>query len=228
MTPGYLADLQFFLTCSKLFFFLNALTIKTNHICINYHSLCICFCHWWNKTTRDFQYRRHTIGRGDSCNGLSLRASSPFGESREVTREKQAKGDALPLTCVLSWLTSLAIHGELAKLQLDYTGMQTKAWKTTAKTVNDQCSSTLDQTRSWSVEKDKNKIKVKKTTAKTDQTKWKMLRYTIFRLANTSLHQVVLGLTTNIRNIYYSEIINGSYMLWPGKVWLWSFVISLL
>ena len=36
----------------------------------------------------------------------------------------------------------------------------------------------------------KNRIKVKKTTAKTDQTMWKSLRYTIFRLANTSLHPV--------------------------------------
>ena len=34
------------------------------------------------------------------------------------------------------------------------------------------------------------RIKVKKTTAKTDQTTRKRLRYTIFRLANTSLHQV--------------------------------------
>ena len=48
--------------------------------------------------------------------------------------------------------------------------MQTKALKTTARTVNDQCSSSLDETRSWSVEKDKNRIKVKKTTEKTDQT----------------------------------------------------------
>ena len=55
-----------------------------------------------NEIKQHFQYRRHTIGRGDSCNGLSLRASSPFGESREVTREKQAKGNALPLTCAFS------------------------------------------------------------------------------------------------------------------------------
>ena len=45
------------------------------------------------------------------------------------------------------------------------------------KGLKNQCKnrgqSMLDQTRSWSVEKDKNKIKVKKTTtAKTDQTMW--------------------------------------------------------
>ena len=34
----------------------------------------------------------------------------------------------------------------------------------------------------------KNRNKVKKTTAETDQTTWKRLRYTILRLANTSLH----------------------------------------
>ena len=39
----------------------------------------------------------------------------------------------------------------------------------------------------------KNRIKVKKTPAKTDQTMWKSLRYTIFRLANTSLHPVQLA-----------------------------------
>ena len=39
-------------------------------------------------------------------------------------------------------------------------------------------------------EKDKNRIKVKKTTAKSDQTTWKMVRYKIFRPANTSLHHV--------------------------------------
>jgi len=47
-----------------------------------------------------------------------------------------------------------------------YIYILTKAWNTTAKTVNDQCSSTLDQTRSWSVEKDKNRIKVKKDYCK--------------------------------------------------------------
>ena len=35
-----------------------------------------------------------------------------------------------------------------------------------------------------------NRVKVKKTNAKTDKTTRKRLRYTIFRLANTSLHQV--------------------------------------
>ena len=66
--------------------------------------------------------------------------------------------------CAISWLIYIL----------------TKAWNTTAKAVNDQCSSTLDQSRSWSVEKDKNRIKVKKTTAKTDQTTWKRLRYKTF------------------------------------------------
>ena len=46
------------------------------------------------------------------------------------------------------------------------------------------------------------RIKVKTTSAKTDQTMWKRLRYTIFRLANTSLHQVYLGKTWRIYRIY--------------------------
>ena len=30
----------------------------------------------------------------------------------------------------------------------------------------------------------------------------------------------LLGKTTNLQNIYYCKIINGSYMVWRGKVWL--------
>ena len=41
---------------------------------------------------------------------------------------------------------------------------------------------------------------------------WKRPRYTIFQLAN------IFGKTTNIQNIY--KVINGSYMVWRGKVWL--------
>ena len=63
------------------------------------------------------------------------------------------------------------------------------------------------------------RIKVKKTTAKTDQPTWKRLRYA----KSTGQHQSssgLLGKTTNVQNIYYCNIINGSYMVWRGKVWL--------
>ena len=63
------------------------------------------------------------------------------------------------------------------------------------------------------------KIKVKMSTVKTDQTTWKRLRYTI----STGQYQSSAGLlekTTNIQNIYYCKIINRSYMVWRGKVWL--------
>ena len=74
-----------------------------------------------------------------------------------------------------------------------------KAWKTTAKTVNDQCTYTgwIKQDRDQS-----KKIKMElKSTAKADQTTWKGLRYTISRLANTSLHQVYYE-KTRIYRIY--------------------------
>ena len=48
---------------------------------------------------------------------------------------------------------------------------------------------TINVAQSW-IKQDRDRIKIKKATAKTDQTTWKRLRYTIFRLANTSLHQV--------------------------------------
>ena len=37
-------------------------------------------------------------------------------------------------------------------------------------------------------------------------------------MANTSLQQVYKKKTTIIKNIYYCQIINGSYMVWRGKV----------
>ena len=71
--------------------------------------------------------------------------------------------------------------------------MKVRLEKTAAKTVDDQCSSTLDQTRSWSVEKDKNRITVKNTTAKTGQTTWKRLRYT-FGQPNAALRTVLMNI----------------------------------
>ena len=63
-------------------------------------------------------------------------------------------------------------------------------------------------------------IKVKKTTAKTDQTTSKRLRCTIFRLANTNLHRAYWEKPRMYRIICYCKITNGSYMVWRGKVWL--------
>ena len=74
--------------------------------------------------------------------------------------------------------------------------------------------------QSW-IKQDRDGIKIKKATAKTDQTTWKRLRYTI--LSATGQYQSSLGLLgkpTNMQNIYYCKIINGSYMVWHGKVWL--------
>ena len=71
------------------------------------------------------------------------------------------------------------------------------------------------------IKQDRDRIKIKKSTATTDQTTWKRLRYTI--LSATGQYQSSLGLLgkpTNMQNIYYCKIINGSYMVWPGKVWL--------
>ena len=79
---------------------------------------------------------------------------------------------------------------------------------------------TINVAQSW-IKQDRDRIKIKKATAKTDQTTWKRLRYTI--LSATGQYQSSLGLLgkpTNMQNIYYCKIINGSYMVWPGKVWL--------
>ena len=70
------------------------------------------------------------------------------------------------------------------------------------------------------IKQDRDRIKIKKATAKTDQTTWKRLKYTI--LSATGQYQSssgLLGKTTNLQNIYYCKIINGSYMVWPDKVW---------
>ena len=78
---------------------------------------------------------------------------------------------------------------------------------------------TINVAQSW-IKQDRDGIKIKKATAKTDQTSWKRLRYTI--LSATGQYQSssgLLGKTTNMQNIYYCKIINGSYMVWPGKVW---------
>ena len=41
------------------------------------------------------------------------------------------------------------------------------------------------------------------------------------QMAYTSLHHAgLLGKTTNIQNIYYCKIVNGSYMVSRGKVWM--------
>ena len=79
---------------------------------------------------------------------------------------------------------------------------------------------TINVAQSW-IKQDRDGIKIKKATAKTDRTTWKRLRYTI--LSATGQYQSssgLLGKTTNMQNIYYCKIINGSYMVWPGKVWL--------
>ena len=77
---------------------------------------------------------------------------------------------------------------------------------------------TLDQTRTWSLEKDKNRIKVKKTTAKTDQTTWEKAE--VCNILTGQSSSGLLGKTTNTQKKFYSKIINRSYMIWLGKVWL--------
>ena len=78
---------------------------------------------------------------------------------------------------------------------------------------------TINVAKSW-IKQDRDGIKIKKATAKTDQTTWKRLKYTI--LSATGQYQSssgLLGKTTNLQNIYYCKIINGSYMVWLDKVW---------
>ena len=74
-------------------------------------------------------------------------------------------------------------------------------------------------------------IKVKTTTAKTDRREWALLDWSnnvikaeVYNISSGQYQclsaRFFLGKTTNIQNIYYCKIINGSYTVWRGKVWL--------
>ena len=72
-------------------------------------------------------------------------------------------------------------------------------------------------------------IKVKTTTGKTDRREWALLDWSnnvikaeVYNISSGQYQSLsgLLGKTRNIQNIYYCKIINGSYSVWRGKVWL--------